>query len=117
MMAEPPPAHMVTEADDGAKVRLAPGESLVVVLPEHPTTGYRWRVEAKPEGCRISRDAFEAPTAATPGAPGRHTWQLEATEGCSGVFRLQQQPSPGRGGEPGRSFAVNLAPSPDVTPR
>jgi inhibitor of cysteine peptidase len=111
MMAEPPPVHRITEADDGAKVRLGPGESLVVVLPERPTTGYRWRIATTPAGCRVSTDSFEAPTDNTPGAPGRHTWRLDATDGCSGVFELRLQAAPGRGGdEPARSFAVNLAP-------
>jgi inhibitor of cysteine peptidase len=111
MMAQPPPAHTVTEADNGARLRLLPGESLVVVLPERPTTGYRWRIATTPSGCRVSTDAFEAPAANTPGAPGHHTWRLETADGCSGVFELRLQAAPGRdGGEPARSFAVNLAP-------
>ncbi len=47
-MAEPPPpAHIVSEADNGSAVRLVRGEAVTVVLDERPTTGFRWRIARK----------------------------------------------------------------------
>jgi predicted secreted protein len=112
-MSEPPPAHIVSEADNGSAVRLAPGEAVTVILDERPTTGFRWRVVRTPPCCEVRQDGFEAPSAgAPPGAPGKHSWRLEATRTGSGPFEVRLQPIPGRGGdEATRSFTVNLTAS------
>ena len=34
----------VTEANDGAEISLAPGQTLIVSLESNPTTGYSWAV-------------------------------------------------------------------------
>jgi inhibitor of cysteine peptidase len=109
-MAEPPPAaHVVSEADNGSAVRLAPGEAVTVILEERPTTGFRWRIVRAPACCDISQDAFEAPVAgAPPGAAGKHSWRLQATRAGSGPFEVRLAPIPGRGGKVARSFTVNL---------
>ena len=113
-MAEPPPpAHIVSEADNGSAVRLAPGEAVTVILEERPTTGFRWKVARTPPCCEVKQDDFQAPAAgAPPGAPGKHSWRLEATRTGSGPFEVRLQPIPGRGGgEATRSFTVNLTAS------
>jgi predicted secreted protein len=110
---EPPPAaHLVSETDDGAAVRLAPGEAVIVVLEERPTTGFRWRIARAPLCCDISQDVFEAPAAgAPPGSPGKHSWRLQATRPGSGPFEVRLAPTPGRSGKVARSFTVNLTAS------
>ncbi|WP_372781633.1 protease inhibitor I42 family protein [Phenylobacterium sp.] len=111
-MAEPPSAHIVSEADNGAALRLARGEAVTVILEERPTTGFRWKIARAPVCCDISDDAFEAPAAdAPPGAPGRHSWRLKATKPGSGPFEVRLAPLPGRGGKVARSFTVNLTAS------
>ena len=109
MMAEPP--AIVREADNGAAVRLALGQAVTVILDERPTTGFRWRIVSTPACCEVRLDDFEAQAGAPPGAPGQHTWRLEATRSGSGPFEVRLEPIPGRGGEAGRSFTVNLTAS------
>jgi predicted secreted protein len=108
-----PPAHVVSEADNGSAVRLLRGETLSVVLEERPTTGFRWQVVRTPPCCQVRQDDFEAPSrAAPPGAAGKRTWRIEATKAGSGPFEVRLQPIPGRSGrEIGRTFTVELTAS------
>jgi predicted secreted protein len=112
-MAEPPPpAHIVSEADNGSAIRLLHGEAVTVVLDERPTTGFRWRIARAPLCCDISQDDFEAPAAgAPPGAAGKHSWRLLAIRPGSGPFEVRLAPIPGRGGKVARTFTVNLTAS------
>ena len=112
-MSEPPPTHIVSEADNGSAVRLGRGEVVTVILDERPTTGFRWKVMRTPPCCEVRQDAFEAPsTGAPPGAAGKHSWRLEATRSGSGPFEVRLQPIPGRGGgDATRRFTVNLTAS------
>ena len=37
-------AATLTEADDGVRIELSPGQTLTITLPSNPTTGYSWQV-------------------------------------------------------------------------
>lgn len=67
-------------------LRLAPGESAMIVLRENPSTGYRWRVDREASSdlsiLRIGDDGFATDggerNPALVGAPGVHRWTVEA---------------------------------------
>lgn len=65
------------EADDGAIVPLALGDSFAVRLPENPATGYHWRLaEWDRSVLDVTRDEFQPPAPARPGAGGEHVWEF-----------------------------------------
>jgi len=35
----------ISQADNGKSIRLSRGQTLLIHLPENPTTGYRWEVD------------------------------------------------------------------------
>ena len=69
---------------DGSTVSLLPGQSLIIRLPENPTTGYRWAV-AVSGGMTLVSDDF-SPTGAGVGAGGTRT--LEWTSPALGSQRI-----------------------------
>lgn len=73
-----PETHILTLRDNGREIVAAVGDTLVVGLPETPSTGFRWVVEAQ-GGLRPAGDRFD-PGGGAPGAAGvrRFTWQAEA---------------------------------------
>jgi len=105
----PPPPQIVVEADNGSAVRVRRGQTVEIDLPERPTTGFRWQVVTTPACCVVREDSFAGPApGAPPGAPGVHSWRLEATRAGDGPFEVRLQPIAGRGGEPARTFSVTL---------
>ena len=52
--AEMPETHILTLRDNGREIVAAVGDTLVVSLPETPSTGFRWVVEAQ-GGLRAGR--------------------------------------------------------------
>ncbi len=100
-------AMRLDETGDGSTVTLRPGEALELVLPETRTTGYRWEVvhDGAPI-CRVVANAFQAGDR-RPGAPGQHAWRIVgASPGTAAVSLALRRPF--GGGEPSRSFTVNV---------
>ena len=67
---------------DGPASELTARHGLVdVVLPETPSTGYRWALEGEVEGAQVVGDRFEDhPTAGpTAGAGGARTFSLHVS--------------------------------------
>jgi predicted secreted protein len=107
----------LTEDDGGAKVRVAPGQRVLLRLRENPTTGYRWSVpDDVPADVEVIANTLEraghdergVPAAGAGGvrvvtliAPDREA-QLE--------LRLKR---PGKNGKVDRTLVVVLIPSPD----
>jgi len=69
---------------DGSTVSLLPGQTLIIRLPENPTTGYRWAVDMS-GGMTLVSDDF-SPTGAGVGAGGTRT--LEWTSPALGSQRI-----------------------------
>lgn len=69
---------------NGSTVALLPGQSLIIRLPENPTTGYRWAVEAS-GGMTLVSDDF-SPTGVGVGAGGTRT--MEWRSAASGNQRI-----------------------------
>jgi inhibitor of cysteine peptidase len=70
----------LTQADNGKTVEVAPGDVVVVRLPENPTTGYRWAQHASTEPVLAPREGDFTPAAgAGVGGGGRKTFRFAAT--------------------------------------
>lgn len=73
---------------DGRTIRLAEGSRLRLVLPENPSTGYRWRIAADAAPVlRLEEDA-SMPGGTAPGSPGTHRWVFRAARPGQAVLRL-----------------------------
>ena len=70
---------LLTEADSGRTIEVAPAVTVRLRLPENPTTGYRWVLTMQPAGClEPATDSFERPAAAMPGAGGVRVLEIAA---------------------------------------
>jgi inhibitor of cysteine peptidase len=74
------PNLVLTEADAGT-VRVAhPDDDVLLRLPETPSTGYRWSVEAShPDVASVEKDRRGA-TAGGVGAPGTREFPIRGTK-------------------------------------
>jgi inhibitor of cysteine peptidase len=62
---------VLTEADAGRTVQVAPDTVVHLRLPENPSTGYHWTVTIAPAEClRVGADRFERASDSTVGAGG-----------------------------------------------
>ena len=73
---------VLTEADAGRTVEVAPGTAIELRLPENPTTGYRWVLTLAPAACaRIDGDRYLAPSGQAVGAGGLRVVGIAAVTG------------------------------------
>jgi len=80
----------IAESDDGGSVALGIGDTLVVRLPENPTTGFRWQVPKSSDGVlNLESTHFDAPEPSRRGAGGERGWTYKATR--SGAMTLQMK--------------------------
>jgi len=78
----------VDESQNGNEIELLMGESFEVRLSEHPTTGFRWRLESSgAPACILVEDLFQTSTT-TPGAGGDHRWRFQAAQIGEGRIEL-----------------------------
>ncbi|WP_374568644.1 protease inhibitor I42 family protein [Ideonella sp.] len=68
---------VLTAADDGRTVELRVGAEVVIQLPDNPSTGYRWEIEADKSVVDIKRHHFEQ-QAHQVGGGGESSWVLQA---------------------------------------
>jgi inhibitor of cysteine peptidase len=64
------------ESHNGGTVSAAVGSTVIVRLPENPTTGYRWQIDAA-AGLTMLGDDF-SPADSSTGAGGVRHWRLLA---------------------------------------
>jgi inhibitor of cysteine peptidase len=76
---------LVRETQNGGTVGVAAGDTVAVRLPENPTTGYRWQVDAL-TGLTLVADEF-SPRSPAPGAGGER--ELRFIAPATGVFHIQ----------------------------
>jgi inhibitor of cysteine peptidase len=77
----------LTYEDSGSRRAVRVGDEIEVVLPENPTTGYRWHVEIDPEALRQANDHYKGAT--TPrGAPGIRVMTFQALRPGHALLRL-----------------------------
>ncbi len=80
----------LTQADRGKAVTLQPGQTLVMDLPENPTTGFRWAIARNDDATLALRDSNYAPAAgAGIGGGGRRTFTFVAQQPGSVNLQLK----------------------------
>ena len=57
----------ISLADNGKSIAAAPGDELIIALPEKATAGYQWEVSEAPSGVDV---AMERPPSSQGAAPG-----------------------------------------------
>ena len=69
---------LVDETFNGRAIELTIGQTIEVLLPENPTTGFSWQLTSDGgPACVMTSDQFIAP-AGPPGKGGDHTWKFKA---------------------------------------
>jgi inhibitor of cysteine peptidase len=97
-------------AESGTSKTVRVGDRTTVRLPENPTTGYRWQVDADDERLKLVEDRFEG--AEVPrGAGGDRVLVFEAVRAGSARLGLAKRRAWGSG-EAVEEFSVEL----DVRP-
>ena len=96
----------VTASDNGAKITPAPGQTVVIRLPENPTTGYSWQIL---QGTALSGANFSAAAAEAAGAAGERVFTVVAGESPATLrFGLSR---PWESDAPEQQFTLHIAPA------
>jgi len=97
------------EGSDGRTVDLDEGQEFEVVLPENPTTGYRWRLESDGAPvCAAVGDTYEPPDPAVPGRGGAHRWRFRCDRGGVGAVALALGRTWEKSGPGVRTFRIEV---------
>ena len=77
----------------GEEVEAAPGDRIVIQIPENATTGYRWVVGDLPDALELAEDEFLPPGSQRLGAGGERRVTLVARRPGQARVRLRlEQP-------------------------
>jgi inhibitor of cysteine peptidase len=76
----------IDRSHDGRTVGVAIGELFRVLLPENPSTGYRWELQSAPDPILCLEEDSFARSSTAPGASGLRSWRFRAIR--AGVVRL-----------------------------
>lgn len=102
----------LTEADDGAAVRLASGGTLVITLESNPSTGFTWAIAGEPPAqvaLQGEPDYVEPDQSGdVVGAPGSQVFTFVAVAPGSGTLHLAYARTWEEGTSPEASFAVSV---------
>ncbi|WP_017937659.1 protease inhibitor I42 family protein [Zestomonas thermotolerans] len=92
------PANNVTlqpgERQSCSPVRLVVGQTLTLILPSNPTTGFRWQLHEAAPGVlgSLSPEVYSAPEdAGLVGGAGESTWRFQASAPGEGRLLLTYQ--------------------------
>jgi len=69
-------ANTLTEADNGTTAEMHVGDTIVLQLPENPTTGYRWAIEALNADLVEAQEGPYLNQSNAVGGGGEATWTL-----------------------------------------
>ena len=106
---EPEPAIPIVlfEGHNGSQIQATEGQPLVVLLPENPTTGYRWHVED--DGALAApKKTFEDPDSAGPVGGGGTVSFVWKTENKVGTHTISLKESRGATGAAVATFELTL---------
>jgi len=102
------PLIRIDESADGRTIDLPVGEVIELRLPENPTTGYRWQVDADGQPVlALLDDQFDPPGGAH-GRAGSHGWRFQARQVGEGRIALASRRRWESGGQSGRTVAVSV---------
>jgi inhibitor of cysteine peptidase len=98
---------MLTAADDGTTLESRVGSEVLIRLPENPSTGYQWEIDADQAYVSIERQYFEQLSDRV-GGGGESSWVLRArAPGVTEVKLMLWRPWEGKHAAIQR-FAVTL---------
>lgn len=82
------PVLSVERKDNNTQVVLTVGQEMQVALPENPTTGFRWQMQARGEPIlQLVDDKFDAPASGV-GRGGTRRWRFKAAQAGSTAIEL-----------------------------
>lgn len=67
---------LVDDSNNGQTIAVHEGATIVVKLPENPSTGYSWNLTGT-DGLAVTEDEYIAPETQAVGAGGVHSWTME----------------------------------------
>jgi inhibitor of cysteine peptidase len=73
------PTATLTEADNGKDVDAHVGDTIVLRLPENPTTGYRWAFDDLDTAAVGAQEGDHTRSSEAVGSGGEKTWSLTPT--------------------------------------
>jgi inhibitor of cysteine peptidase len=81
---------VLTTADNGKRIALRVGAEATLRLPENPSTGYRWAVEAADSHLVEVTQSDYAPASNAPGSGGETQWTIKAKAPGSTTVTLKR---------------------------
>ncbi len=96
------------EQADGSKINLSMGQEFKVILPENPTTGFRWNPISSGESvCKLLDNAFDL-DGDTIGNGGSHFWLFQAVKEGSAKIEFVYSRSWEHDKPPARTFTLGV---------
>lgn len=80
----------LTESDNGKTIPLKVGAEATLRLPENPSTGYRWALDAADSSIAAVSQATEEAGGSAPGAGGAAQWTIRAAAPGSTTIKLKR---------------------------
>ena len=98
----------LTEAQNGGSFAVGVGDSIVITLPENPSTGYRWSTASLDQNL-LSQEAHDFhPGGPGVGSGGTVVWRFHGKREGRTRLELKKVRSWEAGAEPVGQFAVSL---------
>ena len=107
--------HVLRRDDLGSTVWAAPGDRVVVLLEENPTTGYLWQVSRPDPVVGEPESEFELQPEGGVGAGGRRRLAFPVARAGSGELSLELRPPWEAAGKAIDHWHVQVEATPDHT--
>ena len=96
------------EHSNGNQIELHIGEEFMIILPENPTTGFRWNlISSGEQACTLLDNSFDL-TGSTPGNGGSHSWHFQAVKEGSSKIEFAYRRSWEQDRPPAQNFNVSV---------
>jgi predicted secreted protein len=100
---------VVTEVQNGERVRIGPGDTLVVQLKSNPSTGYNWVVADSDQSLmKLTGDSGKPGDNNLPGEPGTQSMRFQAVGSGIATIRLNYLRPFEKDKEPAQKFELTV---------
>ena len=91
--ASAPKQNISVDAQSACPLQLKTGQNLILTLPRHPTTGYRWAIQDSAGGVlrALSPEVYSSRESGVIGGGGQSTWRFQAFAAGQGRLHLTSQ--------------------------